>query len=85
MAAAWKHYFWAASSCSDTSAEKLLEACSHGVGVRLHPPKKKKKFKLPSSSSAKLMLGAPLHPRTVERFFTVIMSEEFFSKCHIGM
>lgn len=24
------------------------------------------------------MLGAPLHPWTVERFFTVIMFEEFF-------
>lgn len=29
-------------------------------------------------SSAKWMPGSPLHPNTVERFLTVIVSEEFF-------
>lgn len=64
------------SSAQTLLQEKLLEACSHGLGDRLHP--KIIKLWMPSSSFTKWMLGAPLHPRAVERFFAVIMSEEFF-------
>lgn len=39
MAVSCKHHFWADSFAQTLLQEKLLEACSHGAGARLHPKK----------------------------------------------
>lgn len=81
MAVSCKHHFWADSFAQTLLQEKLLEACSHGAGARLHPKLQNYEWHLPHLQNECWVL----HQCAVERFFTVILSEEFFSKDYVGM